>query len=145
MNRSLIVLAIFLLVDWRSSRNEDAVPADDLVLLRRMVIFVILLKQLRASVVEYRRAVFVLFCNRNWGLSVGFVLWKRSGVFGSSFEGAHGMLEGELLLPLAGRLLKCREGILSFGGQGVVLERLLAGCLFWYWRDFLVMVHLWKY
>jgi hypothetical protein len=43
------------------------------------------------------------------------------------------MLEGELLLPLAGRLLKCREGtlmILSFGGQRVVLERLLAGRLF---------------
>jgi hypothetical protein len=137
MNRGLIVLmnilAVFLLVDWRCSRNEDAVSADDLILLRRMVIFVILLKQLRASVVEYGRAVFVLFCNCNWGLdglSVGFVLGKRSGVFGSSFEGAHGMLEGELLLPLAGRLLKCREGILSFGGQRVVLERLLAGCLF---------------
>ena len=40
------------------------------------------------------------------------------------------MLEGELLLPLAGRLLKCRGGILSFGGQRVVLEQLLAGGLF---------------
>jgi hypothetical protein len=77
MNRGLVLLAVFLLVDWRCSGNEDAVSADDLVLLRRMVVFVILLKQLRASVVEYRRAVFVLFCNRNWGLdglSVGFVL-----------------------------------------------------------------------
>ena len=88
MNRGLVVLSVFLLVDWCCSRNKDTVSTDDLILLRRMVAFVILLKQLRASVVEYGRAVFVLFCNRNWGLdglSVGFVLGKRSGVFGSSF------------------------------------------------------------
>jgi len=77
MNRGLVVLAVFLLVDWRCPRNEDAVSTDDLILLRRMVVFVILLKQFRASVVEYGRAVFVLFCNCNWGLDglgVGFVL-----------------------------------------------------------------------
>ena len=55
------------------------------------------------------------------------------------------MLEGELLLPLAGRPLKCREGILCFCRNRIVLERLLAGCLFCCWQDFLAMVHLWKY
>ena len=85
MNRGLVLLAVFLLVDWRCSRNDDAVSAHDLILRRRIrirlifmvILSYILLKQLRASVVEYRRAVSVLFCNRNWGLdglSVGFVL-----------------------------------------------------------------------
>ena len=116
--------------------------------MRRLVVFVILLKQFRASLLEYGRAVSVLFCNCDWGLDglgVGFVLWKVSGVFGPSFEGAHGMLEGELLLPLAGRPLERGEGILGFGWQRVVLERLLAGCLFWCWKNFLVVVHLWEY
>lgn len=148
VDRGLVVLAIFFLVDWGCSGNENAVSTDNLIFLRSMAVFAILLKQFRASVVEYGRADFVLFCNGNWGLdclSVWSLLWERSGVFRSPFEGAHGMLERELLLPLAGRLLKCREGILSFGGQRVVLDRLLADCLLRCWKAFLAIVHLWKH